>query len=374
MGLSANLADTPALAFGAARGVTLIETSLLLWLACTHLLRWLGRDALVGVSVALTPMAVFCMAIVNTSGLEIFGALGVVSVVVVASRHPGSLKESRTQVTLLISGMALVLSRQLGVLTMGELVLLMLAMGGCRPVWELLRRPRPLFLATVAALGTSTLVVALWEWKFDHVANVGPWTSGGALASFTRYFPHLTNSGVGVFGWFDTPMPIWSLLLWQVLLMVVAGMAFIEGRRGDRWALAVTTTVTMVVAYLLYATLFYPVHSGVQGRHMIPLFLIVPVLSGVVITERLGRRGLARLFAVVAILVPVLQLLGLYVNARRYAVGVQSQAPFIFFDHARWAPALGWYPWFGIGVVGSVMMVIVLFAFGRRPDSSEQHL
>lgn len=371
IGLAAQRADTPRQAFAAARGVILLETTLLLWLACTHLVRWLGRRALVGVVVALTPVAVFCMAIVNTSGLEVFGGLGVASVVVVAYRHPESLKAWRTQLTLLVSGTTLILSRQLGVLTMGALVLLLLAVGGWRPVWEQLRRPRPLFLATVAALGASTLAVSLWEWKLDHPVDVGPWASGGSAALFGRFFPFLTSSGVGIFGWFDTPMPTWALLLWQVLLMLLMGTAFLEGRRRDRWVLVVATTVTIVVAYILFAAVFYPIRTGVQGRHMLPLFVIVPVLAGVVITDRLGRNGLVRGFTVVAVLIPVLQFLGLYVNARRYAVG-ESGKPLIFFGSAQWQPAFGWYPWLLVGLVGCVMLGSILIAFGRTAEPSVQ--
>lgn len=371
LGLAAQAADTPVRAFAAARGVTLLETILLLWFACAHLVRWLGRRALAGVVVALTPMAIFCMAIVSTSGLEIFGALGLVSVIVVASRHPGSLKAWRTHVTLLISGTTLVLSRQFGAATTGALVLLLLAVGGWRPVWEQFRRPRPLFLATVAALGTSTLAVALWEWKFDSPGNVGPWASADALADFIRYIPYLVASGVGWFGWFDTPMPTFAVLPWVILLVVLTDLAFIHGRHDDRWVLAVTMTVTIGVAYLLHATLFFPLHVGVQGRHLLPLFVFGPVFAGVVVTERLGKNGLVRMFTLGALLLPAIQFLGLYFNARRYAVGVSNQ-PLIFFGHAQWEPAFGWYPWLGVGLVGCVMLAFILISFGKTAKTSDQ--
>ena len=372
MGLAAEAAGTPVQAFAAARAVTLLETILLLWLACAHVVRWLGRRALAGVALALTPMGVFCMAIVSTSGLEIFGALGVVSVVVVASRHPGSLKAWRTHLTLLISGTTLVLSRQFGAVTMGAFVLLLLAVGGWRPVWEQFKRPRPLFLATVAALGTSTLAVALWEWKLDNPGNVGPWASGDALAGFTRYLPYLAYEGVGLFGWLDTPIPTWSILAWVILLLVLINLAFIHGLDRDRWVLAVAMTVTIVVAYFIHATLFFP-SAGVQGRHMLPLFVFGPIFAWVVVFDRLGKNELARIFALGALLLPAIQMLGLYYNARRYAVGVSNQ-PLIFFGHAQWEPPLGWYLWLGIGFTGCVMLGLVLTAFGRTGKPADLEL
>jgi hypothetical protein len=104
---------------------------------------------------------------------------------------------------------------------------------------------------------------------------------------------------------------------------------------------------------------------------MLPLFVIVPVLAGVVITDRLGRNGLVRGFTVVAVLIPVLQFLGLYVNARRYAVG-ESGKPLIFFGNAQWQPAFGWYPWLLVGLVGCVMLGSILIAFGRTAEPSVQ--
>jgi Predicted membrane protein (DUF2142) len=371
MGLAAEAADTPVRAFAAARGIALLEAGLLLWLACTHLVGWLGRRALAGVAVLLTPMAVFCMAIVSTSGLEIFGALGVVSVVVVASRRPESLKAWRTQLTLLISGSTLILSRQFGVVTMGALLLLLLGVGGWRPVWEQFRHPRPLFVATVAALGTSTLVVALWERKFDNPGTVGPWASFDALAGFLRYLPYLVYESVGWFGWLDTPMPLWSALAWAILILVWIYLAFIHGGHRDRWVLAVTMTATTSVVLVTHSLLFFPFSGGVQARHILPLLAFGPVFAGVVLTERLGKKGLVRVFTPMAVLLPAIQFVGLYSNARRYAVG-ESDKPLVFFGNAQWEPAFGWYPWLLVGLVGCVLLGSILIAFGRTAKPSVQ--
>lgn len=376
MGLAAMAADTPVQAFAVARGVTLLETTLLLWLACAHLVRWLGRRALAGVVIVLTPMSVFCMTIVSTSGLEIFGALGVVSVIVVASRNPGSLKAWRTHLTLLISGTTLVLSRQVGVATLGAMVILLLAVGGWRPVWGQFRRPCPSFVTTVTTLGAATFAVVFWERNFDTPGDPGPWASGDAFSHFIRYLPRLVDSGIGAFGWLDAPMPLWSKLLWVILVVALTHLAFIDGSQGDRWVLAVTMVVTVAVAYLIHATLFYPFFNGpfrlgVQARHLLPLFVLGPVFAGVVVTDRMSKNGLVRMFALAAVLLPAIHFIGLYFNARRYAVGVVNQ-PLAFIGEARWEPVLGWYPWLGIGLVGCVTLMVILIAFGRSAKTSEQ--
>ena len=77
------------------RLVVLAASALLLWLACWHLVRWLGPRSLVGVALLMTPMAVFCLGILNTSAVEILGAAGMAAVVAVYARRPESLSRTR---------------------------------------------------------------------------------------------------------------------------------------------------------------------------------------------------------------------------------------------------------------------------------------
>ena len=135
VGIAAGAASTPPQAIMLGRAVILVETALLLWLAVWHLVRWIGRRAVLGVVIAVSPMAVFCTSILNTSGLEIFGALGVAAVGAVFLRRPESLSSGATKAVMLVSGSALILGRQLGLVTMAALVLLMLALGAGPALW-----------------------------------------------------------------------------------------------------------------------------------------------------------------------------------------------------------------------------------------------
>ncbi len=71
IGVVARLGRTPAQAVLLGRGVVLVISMLLLWVAARHLLRWVGPRAAVGLVLAVTPMAAFCTGILNTSALEI---------------------------------------------------------------------------------------------------------------------------------------------------------------------------------------------------------------------------------------------------------------------------------------------------------------
>jgi len=118
--------------------------------------------------------------------------------------------------------------------------------------------------------------------------------------------------------------------------------------------LAAMVIAGLVVAYVTYARVFHPVGAGLQGRHLLPFFAIVPVLAGIVVSERLPRPTLA-LLPVLAVGLPALQLIGLHLNGKRYAVGLTG-GPLWFPPAARWAPPLGWVPWLVLGLVACLAM------------------
>ena len=129
-------------------------------------------------------MAVFCLGMLNTSAVEILGATGMAAVVAVYGRRPESLARSGTQAMVLVSGTALVLSRQLGIVTMAVLTLLLLVLGGWRDVWAGLRERRAVTWAAVLVPAVSTVAVAVWELRYDHPVLLGPWVSGDSFRGF----------------------------------------------------------------------------------------------------------------------------------------------------------------------------------------------
>ena len=88
LGLAAQAAHSTAQAFRAARLVSLAVSCCLLLIGIAHVLRWLGRTALLGLFIGMTPMTVFCISIVSTSGIEITAAFAVAAVAAVALRRP----------------------------------------------------------------------------------------------------------------------------------------------------------------------------------------------------------------------------------------------------------------------------------------------
>ena len=357
VGIAASAAATPPQAITLGRAVILAETALLLWLAVWHLVRWLGRRALLRVVVAVSPMAVFCMAILNTSGLEIFGALGVAAVVAVFLRRPESLSSSATQAVMLVSGSALILGRQLGLVTMAALVLLLLARGAGPALWTEARRGSRMMSTTVALLAVETFAVVAWELAYDHPALLGPWASPSSLRTFAGRWFQTATDGVGSFGWLDVVMAGWTTTLWLVAAAVLLLGGLLWGRRPDRLVIVGMVIALGIVAYVTYARVFGPAQSGLQGRHLLPFFAFLPLFAGIVVAERMSPATLGRLLIGLALVLPPVQFYALFLNATRYAVGLASE-PTWFLPAARWSPPLGWPPWLVLGFAACLAMLL----------------
>ncbi len=352
-----------------ARLLVLAASTLLLWLACDHLVRWLGPRALVGPALLLTPMGIFCMGILNTSAVEILGALGMAGVVVVYARHPDSLLERRTLVVVLVSGTALVLSRQLGLVTMALLTMLLLALGAWRPILDQLRRRRPVMVAAVAVPAAATLAVAGWELVFDHPVLLGPWASRESLDGFQVIFWQLIHEGVGWFGWLDVRPPDLVNDVWFAAVVLVVALACLVGDHRDRTVIVGVLLVALAVIYVTYSRVFFPVNGGIQGRHVLPILAVVPVWAGVVLVERLPRTWLVRGVRVAAALLPLVVAAGLYLNSQRYAVGLDPAVGLRWFvPDAQWSPPGGWYLWLAVGLSGCVGLGVTWVRTLARTD------
>lgn len=373
IGFAAGLTSTPYHAFLAARAVCILMAGVLLLLASQHLVRWLGRRALLGAFVALTPMAVFTSGMTGLSGVEITAGFAVASVTVAALRRPGSLQQPGTQLLLGGVGAMLVLSRQLGAVTFLAMALLLVVRLGWRYFWALLRRPRPAVVTALLLLVGSGLAVLWWERTYDHpVLTASPWHAD-AVGAFSSTGYSVLQSAVGNFGWLDTLLPRWCFVVYFLLIIVLVGSAMMLGVPADRRTLAVWVLATLTLAYILYASVFYPVQAGLQGRHMLPFFFLAPLLAGVVLAERLDRvdpSAFRRFVAVVAVAVAVLQTVGIYMNARRYGVGVDG--PIEFLGRASWQPVLGWAPWLVVGAVGALALGAAVLGTGFEPLRTER--
>lgn len=367
IGWAAHLASTPYEAFVAARLAVIAMSSLLLWVGVAHLLRWLGRRSVIGVVAAVTPIGVYMMGSISTSGIELMAAIAAASVVTVAILRPESVRAPATHWTLAISGTALVLSRQLGAICLAALVLMMLVHLGWPRVKELFAARQRSFYAAVLILLGATALITWYEVTFDRPAETGPIFSADAFSVFLNKAYPIFQSGVGRFGWLDTPLPGPVIGLWMGIWVVVVGAAVLIGRRRDMVSLILWVSATWFLAYALYASGFYPIQADVQGRHILPTAAFALVFGGAVVAERSGPLGttvLRRLFVGVGVLAGLIQAFSIYWNARRYAVGMEGRVWFL--PTSEWSPFGGWAIWLSLALLGGALLTAVVVSFRPR--------
>jgi hypothetical protein len=242
------------------------------------------------------------------------------------------------------------------------LAVVVLARGGGRIVWDEVRQRRVPTLAAVAAVSMSCVALLLWERAYDHPSDTGGVLDAGAVRMYFDQLYHYVASGVGEFGWLDTPLPGIAIGSWAVIASGVIALAALAASRADRWTLVLVVAAIALIAYVTQATVFYPIGAGLQGRHLLPIFSILPIFAGVAVVEMFASSQrldvVRRLFIVVGALMGGLQLLALLVNARRYAVG--SNGPVLFLDDAAWSPRLGWLLWCVMAAAASAGLLVAI--------------
>ena len=179
-------------------------------------------------------------------------------------------------------------------------------------------------------------------------------------------------------------MPGVATALWVIMTVTVIGGAAVLGSRADAWTLVLGFCYVLLVGFVVQATVFAPVGGGIQGRHLLPVFALLPVLAGVVLHERVTAVGFAagpadgppgddagmaarrRLYGFVGVIAGGVQLFAILVNARRYSVGVDG--PIWFLPTAQWAPRFGWVPWLLVAVVAAAGLTVLVYRSGL-PES-----
>ena len=300
-----------------------------------------GGVALGALAVALTPMVVYCAGILNASGPEIAGSLCFLAAGFRLAR-PGA---GPWTWSALAAGGALLLSRSLGPVLLVVLGAMLVALGGRRP-----RRPEhPRAAAAAAAVLLVAFAVAAWWDLFEqpHGVEGGPGYRD-ALGQSLHDLDDVARHAIGDFGALDTSLPDWLYVVWALAALGLFGLAAARGTGRDRAGLAACALVafglTIVVSVFQLRTGY-----GAQGRHVLPVLVLVPLWAGEVL-RRSGGPG--RLVVAAGVLWSAGQAVAWLANARRGAVG--TDGPWWFFGDAEWSPPGGWWPWAVLAVAGAV--------------------
>src|SRR5204862_3816814 len=182
-------------------------------------------------------------------------------------------------------------------------------------------------------------------------------------------WPDVGSQLVGAFGAGDVRLPAVLPATWEILAALVVGAAVVVGFWRDRIALAVAAAAVVLAAAGIEALVLAPVGWDLQGRFLLALAAIVPLMAGFVL-HRAGLRSRADAF-LLGLAVAAIQLTAFWENARRYAVG--RHGPVNFLDAAAWAPIGGWMPWLVVAAAGAFMLALSLLPLTAAERQADWH-
>jgi hypothetical protein len=323
------------------------------FLALAAALLWgAGPRSLLGLTAAVTPMVLFTGAVVNPAGLEIAAGLAMTAAVLRVHRHGGD-APGRVWAALGLSGAATALAWQLGPVFMAFNFLLLLALlgpGGLRTVRE--TRPGPA-MAALAALVAGGAGYLAWRGTAGGdrvVVSVDP--LGRSLDRGVEQLGNSFEGVVGVFGVFsDLELPLVWHLAWAVGALAVVALGLRAAGRRERAVLAAAILVALAFPVLFFGAIYR--HTGflMQGRYILPLVLIVPLLAGEALARSRRRAAWDGALRWLPALFGLVQLAAWWVNAHAAAVG--TGGPWWFLGGDDFTPPLGWLVWTLVAAAGA---------------------
>ncbi len=310
-----------------------------------------------GLVVAITPMVVFLGSTVNPSGLEIAAAIAFFACLLRVRRKepPGR----ALWVALGASGGVLALSRGQAPAWIVLDLALFLALAGVRPGLALLRRGGRDAAGAGAAVLLAIAANRVWEGLYGPHLPVGITPVGPAVTAGWLELPEVLREQVGVFDYLEFGMSPMAYIAWYSLIAAIVALALLVASRRERVVLCGAVALVGVLPVALVAAVMRHTGYGLQGRYVLAFSVVVPLLAGEIVFRRralfveLGAGALVVPFAAIA---AVVQLDGLYANARRFAVGVNG--PLWFVGHAAWSPPGGWWLWLTVMVAGAALLAL----------------
>jgi hypothetical protein len=310
--------------------------------------------ALLGLIAGATPMVVYLASTLSSNGVEIAAGACVTASVMRLSRP--SPPPRWLWAAFGFSGAALGVIRELGPVWLGLNLVLLVALLGPRRLGRLVRsggRPAAAAAGLVVCAGILGTI-----WQRTQAAH--PPMSASLLLEIPGRFgklPELLKQAVGYFGALDTPLPPTTYAVAGLLFggIVVVALAISSNRQR---LILVTAIAAVVMVTLGVDAAEAAVGWGAQARHLLPLAVALPILTGELISRNQdrapGATGLVLPLVIGGSL--ICHLTGWYTLARRYSVGLSGPAMFI--SHAKWSPPLGWWVWAAVATAGICLLIM----------------
>lgn len=312
-----------------------------------------------GLALATTPMVLFLGSELSPSGVAICASICFAAAVLAFWLGP----PRRGLVPLIVASAGVLVATKpaFGAVTIAAVSVAALPLVGAAR----LLRPGPmlgLLLVAATLVGAGALAR-------QQLPAAGPVTVVDAIPLVVRMGPELARQAVGAFGSGDVGLPPLVTGAWEALVGLMLGAALVIARWRERLAVAVAVAAVLFVGAAELALLLAPVGWPLEGRDLLALAAVVPLLSGFLLQDA-GLRPRADAF-VVGLLVGGLQFAAFWENARRYAVG--QNGPLDFVGSAQWAPPGGWMHWLVAAGAGCAMLALALVPLtaAEREDSEQ---
>ncbi len=315
-----------------------------------------GGLSVTGIGLALTPMALYLSASPNPSGLEIVSAVTLTAGALRLSRDPAP--PVRAWVALAAGGAVLANCRSVSPAWVLVCLGLAVLLGGGRSVARMVRaRPRPAAVAA-AVLVAGGAAAAAWTLlhRTETPVTLAPFPESLRGENADLVVTALTWQPVAAFGYLDWRIPPAAEWAWWTAVVVLLAVALLAGTARHRLAVVTAVLAAVVTTSLLQAAVLRPTGFGVQGRHVLPVLVVVPLLAGEALLRCRARlpRAAAPLRVAVAVVVGAVHVVAVVAAARRAAVGVMG--PWSFLAVSAWDPPPGWVPWLVVAVAGAAAL------------------
>ncbi len=328
------------------RLLSVLLSGLLIAVALYAVRRWSTTPLIVGgLALALTPSAAYLMAVINPNGFEIAAAISVWVTGMVLVR--GHWEEPPVLLVAIVGvSMSLLLLARASSPVWAAVIVVILALASRQSMWVTLVRSRAVrwWTAVVAVVG----VVAVGSIEALHssiVLPAGQTEAGVPLVTIAKTALGQSNTllreMIGVLGWNNAPVPLFTTVIWYTGLVFIAVMALSSLRAtGVRPMCAVVVAATVTVAAPVLYNVATARTSGYlfNGRYTLPVAVGVAVVGSMLAPESIRRwlRGVGVLLVFVALA----NVAAFAWVLRRYMVG--EDGPSNPFAHVagHWSPPI----------------------------------
>jgi predicted membrane protein DUF2142 len=327
--------------------------------------------SLLGPALAVTPMVIFCSAILNGSSLEITAGIAFIACLFRLARDASP--SPWVWAGAGISGATFALSRSAAPLWIVLTVLVVVAVYGPGAMWRKLRAGARPAIAAVAAIAVAIGANLIWERAYGPDVPVDLTQARLAFRTGLDQLPRWLEEMVGRFGYLEFSLPLPVYIFWG--FATLAGVACALRWAPIRGKVVLAVCVLALAALPLTQYILVQRHTGfgLQGRHVLPILVIVPLLAGELLRsnhERFAAARVRHLIALPFVGIALVQFTALYWNGRRSAVGVDG--PLFFLGSAEWSPPLGWGVWLAVAAGGSACLAAAGLLAARAEASHQR--